>query len=275
MGGKRRGVTAISESTIEITFTYKGVRCRERIQLKPNAANLKRAEQHRAAINYAISTNTFDYATTFPHSTKLHLFSEPKQVEVTVGEYLVAWLERQNASLKISTLNSYKKIILNQLVVWFGNLPISELKKINIREKLNGHSAGNKTLTNIQSVLRKALSDAVDDDIIEVNPLAGWSFKKKETPTIEDKIDPFSIEEQKNILHNLEGQGKNLIQFAFWTGMRTSELIALNWSDIDFGHFKIKILDFDINILNKHQILIQNLYNLSLFMIIVGHFTEF
>lgn len=36
------------------------------------------------------------------------------------------------------------------------------------------------------------------------------------------------------ILQNLEGQGRNLIQFAFWTGMRTSEMVALDWGDIDF-----------------------------------------
>jgi integrase len=28
-------------------------------------------------------------------------------------------------------------------------------------------------------------------------------------------------------------QEKNLIQFAFWTGLRTSELIALRWQDVD------------------------------------------
>jgi integrase len=32
----------------------------------------------------------------------------------------------------------------------------------------------------------------------------------------------------------MTGQGKNLIQFAFWTGLRTSELVALNWKEIDF-----------------------------------------
>lgn len=50
MGGERErsGVKAISASSIQITFTYKGVLCRERIKLQPTPANLKRAAHHHA-----------------------------------------------------------------------------------------------------------------------------------------------------------------------------------------------------------------------------------
>lgn len=32
---------------------------------------------------------------------------------------------------------------------------------------------------------------------------------------------------------------KNLIQFAFWSGLRTSELVALQWRDIDLERNRI------------------------------------
>ncbi len=60
MGRDGRGVKAASASSIEITFQYQGIRCRERIPLKPTPANLRRAEQHKAAIEHAIATGTFD-----------------------------------------------------------------------------------------------------------------------------------------------------------------------------------------------------------------------
>lgn len=44
MGGKRErsGVTAISKNSIQITFTYKGVLCREQaLNWQPTPANLK------------------------------------------------------------------------------------------------------------------------------------------------------------------------------------------------------------------------------------------
>ena len=60
MGRAGSGVKAASETSIEITFAYRGVRCRERIKLKPTAANLKAAERHRAAILDAIAKGTFE-----------------------------------------------------------------------------------------------------------------------------------------------------------------------------------------------------------------------
>lgn len=39
----------------------------------------------------------------------------------------------------------------------------------------------------------------------------------------------------------ITGQAKNFVAVAFWSGLRTSELVALNWSDIDFRTGKIRV----------------------------------
>lgn len=237
MGRDGRGVKAASESSIEISFMYRGARCRERVSLKPTAANLKRAEQHRAAILHAIASGTFDYRATFPESRIAARMEEAEATPgelTTVGEFLDKWLDRQKLERKASTYDTYRKIVIGKLDPWFGKLKLAELKRKHVRDKLSVYPAGNKTLGNIQSILRAALTDAVDDDLIEVNPLAGYTYrKKKELKSPEDEIDPFDRVEQSAILAALEGQGRNLVQFAFWTGLRTSELVALEWGDID------------------------------------------
>ncbi|WP_244191365.1 site-specific integrase [Ralstonia insidiosa] len=44
------------------------------------------------------------------------------------------------------------------------------------------------------------------------------------------------------MLVRLSDSNRNLVRFALWTGVRTSELIALNWSDIDFvgGYVRVR-----------------------------------
>ena len=233
MGRDGRGVKAASESSIEISFMYRDTRCRERIALKPTPANLKRAENHRAAILHAIATNSFDYALTFPKSANAIKFATQKGDVLLLEGYLETWLDEQKAHLKSSTHNGYRKIIGGQLIPWFGHLRLSSLGKKEVKEKLKDVDASNKTLANVQSVLRKAIDDAVEDELLETNPLAGWCYTKKEALKERDAIDPFTKDEQAVILQNLIGQGRNLIQFAFWTGLRTSELVALDWNDVD------------------------------------------
>lgn len=247
MGGEMQGVREASKKSIEITFAYKGVRCRERLPLKPNATNLKQAARHREAILHAIETGAFDYAQTFPDSPRAKLFieqpidSETVETAENLKTYLSRWIEDQKDHLKSSTLEGYRKIITHQLIPWFGNTKLSKLKKRKIKDKLKTLSSSNKTLGNIQSVLRKALSHAVEDELIESNPLQGWRYSKVEPPKEMDDIDPFSPEEQIKILSNLCSQGRNLVQFAFWTGIRTSELVALDWSDVDFLKGEVRI----------------------------------
>lgn len=236
MGRDGRGVRAASESSIEITFIYKGQRCRERVPLKPTTANLKRAEQHRAAIMHAIAAGNFDYAATFPDSKNAGKFADEPGSILKLGQFLESWLDRlkEQRLVASSTWDGYRKIVNHQLIPWFGDLSVSELKRKHVRDKLETLEATNKRLANIQSVLRSALSSAIDDEIIEINPLANWCFKRKEAPRVDETIDPFSPDEQAALISAANGQARNYIQFAIWTGMRTSEIVALNWTDIDF-----------------------------------------
>ena len=244
MGGKRQrlGVRAISDSSIQIDFTYHCQRCRERLKLAPTPANLKRAELHRAAILDAIERGTFDYATTFPDSPRRFAFSEYRGAGYPLEDYLEQWLTRQKQHLKASTWDDYRKIVFNTLIPALGRIHLVDLKRPAIREWCETQQVTNKRLANVQSVLRAALQDAINDELIETNPMFGWKYARKEAPKSVDDVDPFTADEQAVILSACdEPQHRNLIQFAFWSGMRTSELAALEWGDIDWRRGIVRV----------------------------------
>lgn len=237
MGGERErnGVRAVSAGSIQIDFEFRGIRCRERLKLAPTSVNLKRAAQHRAAILHAIERGAFDYSITFPNSKRRFLFAEYKGEGYPLGEYLDTWLVRQKQHLKTSTWDDYRKIVVNTLTPAFGRIHLSDLKRPAVREWCETQDVSNKRLANIQSVLRAALQDALNDELIELNPMHGWKYARKDAQQSQDDVDPFTSDEQAAILKSCrETQHRNLFQFAFWTGMRTSELVALVWGDIDF-----------------------------------------
>ncbi|MBF9244613.1 DUF3596 domain-containing protein [Pseudomonas syringae pv. tomato] len=233
MGRDGRGVRAVSDTSIEITFMYRGVRCRERITLKPSPTNLKKAEQHKAAIEHAISIGGFDYSVTFPGSPRAAKFA-PEANRETVAGFLTRWLDGKKRHVSSSTFDGYRKIVELRLVPALGERMVVELKRKDVRDWLSTLEVSNKTLSNIQSCLRSALNDAAEEELIDVNPLAGWTYSRKEAPAKDDDVDPFSPEEQQAVLAALSGQARNMMQFALWTGLRTSELVALDWGDIDW-----------------------------------------
>ena len=123
-----------------------------------------------------------------------------------------------------------------------GKGTLSNLKRKLIRDALDKMTCVNKTLSNRQSVLRAALDDAVNDELIAINPLFGWTYTIPQAPKEDDDVDPFSAEERELLLANCgELAERNMFKFAFWTGLRTSEFTAVRWTDIDWHRSEIRI----------------------------------
>lgn len=243
MGRDGTGVRAASATSIEITFTYRGIRCRERLQLKPTPAHLKRAERHRAAILDAIERGTFDYAVTFPDSPRAVQFASQPGAAISVGTWLERWLREICSTLKASTKATHTRIVHHRLIPALGAHTLAGLRWRDVRAWIEQEAIGAKTAANILSVLRSALQAAVDDDLIDVHPLAGHRLRKPTSTGTHpgDEIDPFTADERAAILAAADGQERNLIAFGFWTGLRISELCALDWTDIDWRTATLRV----------------------------------
>lgn len=240
MGNQRsnyEGVRIASASTIEIDFYYQGARCRERLKLQPTPANLRKAARHRAAVIDAIEAGHFDYQVTFPRSKNARKFLRGDRLD----HYLRHWLDAKKPTLKASTYRDYRKTIEGQLIPEFGHLLLAELKRGHVRDWAATLACSNKRIANLVSPLRAALDDAMHDELIPANPLAGWHYRKQEDPRERDELDPFTADEQAAILDACPDAGRPLLQFAFWTGLRTSELVALEWGDIDWRRKCLKV----------------------------------
>ena len=134
------------------------------------------------------------------------------------------------------------KILKYHLLPSFGHLLLTELKRKHLYDWSDAHAAmPAKTARNTLSPLRIALNVAVQREIIDVSPFVGFKLVKRRTRSKRKDVDPFSAEERAAILNALDGQVRNMVQFAFWTGLRTSELIALDWTDIDWQHAVVVI----------------------------------
>ncbi|MDO6467838.1 tyrosine-type recombinase/integrase [Neptunomonas phycophila] len=115
------------------------------------------------------------------------------------------------------------------LIPNFGKLTLEELKIAHVYQWLETINISNKRINNVLVPLRQAFQEAFYDELIDSKPMDRFRYRSPETR----EPQPFNHDEIQRILAQLEGQEKSLIQFAFWSGLRTSELIALRWEDID------------------------------------------
>lgn len=241
MGGRTSGVRPATSSSIAIDFYYQGVRCRERVRLPPTKANQKFVENLKAQILAEIGRGTFDYGKYFPDSTRARSLAKLPGAAVTVGEGLDLWLTGKAGELQHSTLDDYRKDIKNTLKPTFGKLRLPELTRAVLKAWVAGKDCSLKRISNLLLPMRGLYDQALDDGLISVNPFVGWTAKKVEPPKEDDDVDPFTQAEVAAILAASEGQIRNLFQFAFWTGLRTSELVALRWEDVDLVNGMVSV----------------------------------
>lgn len=168
-------------------------------------------------------------------------YTKPAAEPVLIADLLDAWLARQNNVLAASTLEGYRKIVNGALKPAFGHHELSSFRRSHARDWAATQTFGNKRMTNVLSVLRTALDEATEDELVPRNVLKNWNYQRNDGLKSDDDIDPFTSNEQCVILGAMSGQDRNLFQFAFWTGLRTSEMVALRWTDIDWARGIVQV----------------------------------
>lgn len=216
-------------SSIQVGFSYQSRRYRETLRMEPNAANIKAAARLLEAVKHDIAMGKFDYLDHFPHSKHAMRLSAKAGHLITVDTLLNDWLKRVANRAAYSTLKDYSSAVRYHLIPRFGSIRVAELKTSQIEDWLAELSISGKRKNNILIPLRQAFEDALFEGLIDRNPMDRVRSAKQ----VRSEPEPFSKAEAQRIIEALDGVERNFYQFAFYSGLRTSELIALTWENVD------------------------------------------
>ena len=149
----------------------------------------------------------------------------------TVSEAVQQWfLTKSDGNVKKITLQTYNMRIKNHITNEIGLMKLNEIKTKDIYNWINGKEISNKTKNEILSILRQTfyflkVHDLFENNVMERVPI----FRIKR-----NKISPLTLLELKTIISSASIELEPIITFFNWTGLSTSELFALKWTDINF-----------------------------------------
>lgn len=222
---------------------FNGQECRERIDLEPSAQNIRYAVNRRGEVLSKIERGTFNYADEFPKSKLAKRFgfvpSDRTLKDIfDAREAIWGGVGDARGNIEASTWKGYKKVIDRHLIPWWGKTRARDLTPAEIRERiLSVPGICLKTARNILTPLSIVLNELVNDDVITANPLdrvklsALWPKDRVDTDW---KVDPFSFEEMVALFGACRDEEEaDHWRYAFGSGFRTSEQIALPWSFCD------------------------------------------
>jgi integrase len=243
MARKGDGVE-IREKSIRMTFNLDGVPQRQTLMvdgkpMPPTPANIKFAHRLAGEIRDRIRYGTFSMAEYFPSAGTASV--------LTVEAWFDTWLkaqriERSTKDGYASAIKFWNSSICDNKQNTMGQMLLRSLKHSHVRIAIaNRPDLSGKTINNYVSVLRDALSLAVRDRLMTSNPVDDVPRAKHQKPC----PDPFSRDELEAIIAEAArthpGNVHNLIETWFWTGLRTSEILGLDWPNIDLasGHILV------------------------------------
>lgn len=232
----------VRATSIRLFFVWNG-RQRETLTLsgkpvKPTPANVLHAHRVAADIRRAIRLETFNLADFFPDSPRAEHASK---ATATLETMCAQWLKTKGR-LAQKTRDQYR----NALGVWMALLgpekTFEQLTHSYVAAKVGEHPwASNKLLNNYLICLRGVFALAGRDLKLDDNATDGIVNGKHQAPP----PDPLSGAEMDRVMADLRRHYSPPVwayfEFAFMTGMRPEELIALRWADVDWNHGMIRV----------------------------------
>lgn len=235
---------------------FKGTEKKRVSGLRTAKQNFKYVENNKEDLLWKLSNHNITY-------TAMQEAKANNKCPLISDFYQVAYKTKlENNNITPETYNEYMQKYNTYIAPYFNGKKLNEVKTNDIEEwqlwvvkKFN-----RKNIKDIRSALNIIFDKAKKAEHIEANPLLNAEYYQSEKAAgmgNEDiSVFVFTDYEMNMIVNNIDKyindtthktyirnrkQLKNMIFLAYGTGIRTGEMVSLQWSDIDFNNKKIDI----------------------------------
>jgi len=159
----------------------------------------------------------------------------------TIETYLEQVILEKSKNVRHSTFKAYQSSF-KRIKTHFKGQTVKQVKPIHIKnflENIAEDSRAKTLLSRVRFLLKEVFDLSILNEDIVSNPVN--VVKSPKTHHEPKRQEPFNLDEIDLILSIAKGQYKNFLGISFFTGMRSGEILALRWDDIDFKTDTISI----------------------------------
>ncbi len=232
---KRLPNAYIRGTKVYVDYTLSAVQVKE-LRAKGVTAEAKR---YRLATAKPATAASLKWVNENAYKVLENLLSNQYQPEFQIAVYGAKIIEATNSGRKSSTAKDFLSVLENYINPYFGKKELDEIRTSDLvvwQSELAASLSASR-VKQIRSVLNQIFEMAYNDGIIGKNPLAAVKAPRLAKPQIEF----YTLEEIKIILANCDGWFHNMVKLQFFSAMRTGEMMALEWKDVNFETKKIYI----------------------------------
>lgn len=161
-----------------------------------------------------------------------------KTKRYTLAEWLDEWQSTYCRDLKPATISGYKSKVETRIKPYLGGSQLSALSNVQLQRYYNKLHTGDKdhkplspkSIQNVHGILHKALEQAVIAGVLASNPADHIRLPKIKKPTLK----PIMDDNVSKFMEAIKGDMfERFFIVALFSGLRQSELIGLQWQDVD------------------------------------------
>lgn len=228
--------------SVRIIFRYNGRKHAETARgIDPTPVGIRRAVRLAAEIRERIRAGTFVLSDYFPESPHAADSDHP-----TFAKCAERWLLDRKAVLTKGTLQEYENTLDRVFIPELGPLRIRTITYQRLSEVFNKYPWGsmksrNNALAPVRGIFNMAVKDAAERNIAMADPSLRLECGKVQL----EPPDPLDQVEVELVLAQMREKEKepylNYFEFAFFSGLRVSELLVVRWDDVDWNAGTIRV----------------------------------
>ena len=192
----------------------------------------------RKSTGLPVSKKNIDYVV--KHGARILQASIDEKTSVGFAEFGRAVIKNIAVGKSLDYQKTLKAGFEKKILPFFKSVAFEDIRPIMIEQWQSnlGRKLSPNTVRKYVNILRIILQKARSNELCSHNPFDGVTLARTLKP---QSRGAYTSEEITKLIQTADGWFKTFLLVAFGTGMRTGEILALQWKDINFGNQTITV----------------------------------